>query len=165
MKPPFPLTVSLCLLLVGVALACGLAFVVWRSRSPHPSTQTESSLDATELFRRSRAQAAADPALFGIDFGDQVRVRAASETTAAGIAGLEGSVLGFTRPSVTNVDVIGGAPHDRALVVDLGAPHGQRWLRPDLLVLLHHNPGQEGTSNGTRVTRRQDGGWDVSNAE
>jgi hypothetical protein len=152
---PFPFAASTYVVLVGIALAGGLAFAVWRSRSPHSSTKAESSLDATELLRRSRAQAAADPALLGIDFGDQVRVREASETTAAGIAGLEGSVLGFTRPSVTNVDVIGGAPNDRALVVDLGAPHGQRWFRPDLLILLHQNPGAVVTFDDTRGTRRQ----------
>jgi len=98
-----------------------------------------------------------------IQFGDQVQVRSTPETAAAGLAGLEGTVYGFTTPSVTGVKVIGGAPEDLALVVGFGESRGQHWLRPDLLVVLHHNAGAVTGIIGSqrRAVRLADGSWDV----
>jgi hypothetical protein len=97
-----------------------------------------------------------------IGFGDQVRVLATGETEVAGIAGLEGEVHGLTTPSVSGVEVVGGAPDDSALHVYFGGKPEGRWIRPDLLELLHHNAGAEMTVQGSRVkfVRRADGGWD-----
>ncbi|MEO8752620.1 MAG: hypothetical protein ABI624_08075 [Casimicrobiaceae bacterium] len=52
-------------------------------------------------------------------FGDRVRVKESPETIAAGIAGMEGDVRGFTTPSITGITVIGGAPDDQAINVFL----------------------------------------------
>jgi hypothetical protein len=95
-------------------------------------------------------------------FGDQVRVRSTAETLAAGVAGLEGEVHGFTTPSVTGVEVIGSPADDHALHVWFGDDREGRWFHPDLLELLHHNVGMEIKVKGSSVksVRNAAGGWD-----
>jgi hypothetical protein len=96
-----------------------------------------------------------------IAFGDRVRVCKAPETTALGIAGLEGDLYGFTTPSVTGVVVVGDAPDDYALYVFFRERKEGFWFRPDLLELLHHNPGSVATIKGSpaRYVRQSDGTW------
>ena len=48
--------------------------------------------------------------LTAFGFGDRVQIRQSPETVAAGVAALEGEIYGFTTPSTTGVEVIGGAP-------------------------------------------------------
>jgi hypothetical protein len=93
-------------------------------------------------------------------FGDRVRIKSTPETIAAGLAGLEADVNGFTTPSVTNVEVIGGAPDDCAINVSPLAGGDTYWLRPDLLEVLHHNPGMELKVGNMKAVRRADGTWD-----
>ena len=50
-------------------------------------------------------------------FGDRVRIKETPETRASGVAGLEGDVYGFTTPSVTAIEVVGGSPDDFAINV------------------------------------------------
>jgi hypothetical protein len=50
-------------------------------------------------------------------FGDHVRIRATAETECRGLAGREGTVFGFTTPSLTRVEVIGLPAEDFALNV------------------------------------------------
>jgi hypothetical protein len=92
-------------------------------------------------------------------FGDRVRIKQSPETTAAGVAGLEGDVYGFTTPSVTGVDVIGGAPDDYAINVSLNTLGTDRWFRPDLVEFLHYNVGTEMTAGNVRAVRQADGSW------
>lgn len=92
-------------------------------------------------------------------FGDRVRILASPETIAAGVAGLEGDVYGFTTPSMTGVDVIGGAPDDYALNVNLELKDEAFWFRPDLVELLHHNAGIEVNACGIKAVRQADGTW------
>jgi hypothetical protein len=99
-----------------------------------------------------------------IKFGDRVLVLATSETVSAGVAGLAGDVYGFTTPSLTGVDVIGGAPEDYALNVNLDSKGEAFWFRPDLLELLHRNAGLEISVGGITTIRQADGRWgDASN--
>jgi hypothetical protein len=92
-------------------------------------------------------------------FGDRVRIRASSETVAAGVAGLEGEIYGFTTPSTTGVQVIGGAPDDYALNVSLESTDATLWVRPDLVELLHHNAGVEVVVGNMKLIRQTDGSW------
>lgn len=93
------------------------------------------------------------------DFGDRVRVKVTPETTASGVAGLEGDVYGFTTPSSTGMQVIGGAPDDYALNVSIEGHGSDLWFRPDLLEFLHHNPGMEMIAGNVRTVRQADGSW------
>jgi hypothetical protein len=93
------------------------------------------------------------------EFGDRVRIREAPETLAARVAGLEGDIHGFTSPSATGVDVIGGAPDDHALNVNLDAMDEAFWFRPDLVILVHHNAGLEICVGGVTTVRQADGSW------
>ena len=93
------------------------------------------------------------------EFGDRVRILANPDTLVAGVAGLEGEVYGFTTPSATGVDVIGGAPDDYALNVNLDSMDQAFWFRPDLVELLHHNAGLEISAGGIRAIRQGDGSW------
>lgn len=90
---------------------------------------------------------------------DRVLVRDTPETAEIGIAGMEGDVYGFTTPSVTGVEVIGGAPEDFALNVSFKDSKGEFWLRPDLVQLLNHNEGTELRVGGAAFVRESDGSW------
>jgi hypothetical protein len=98
-------------------------------------------------------------------FGDRVRILESPETAAAGLAGLEGDVYGCTTPSMTGVEVIGGAPDDYALNVNLELKNEAFWFRPDLVELLHHNAGLEISAGGAKAIRQADGSWVESPAE
>ncbi len=93
------------------------------------------------------------------DFGDRVRVKESPETRAAGIAGLEGDIYGVTTPSVTNVEVVGGAPDDCAFNVSFESRKETFWIRPDLVEVLHHNAGMEMVVGNIRAVRQPDGNW------
>ena len=91
--------------------------------------------------------------------GDRIRVRQSPETIAAGIAGEEGEIYGFTVPSASGVQAIGGAPDDYALYVSLAATDTSTWLRPDLAEFLDHNPGVNVVVGDRRLIRQADGSW------
>jgi hypothetical protein len=61
-------------------------------------------------------------------FGDTVRVKKTPHTTEAGIAGLEGTVYGFTTPSVTGIAAIGPLADDFAINVHIDALDQDCWL-------------------------------------
>lgn len=92
-------------------------------------------------------------------FGDRVRIKNCPETLAAGVAGLEGDVYGFSTPSSTGVDVIGGAPDDYALNVSIDALEKDLWFRPDLVEFLHYNAGTEMVVGNVKAVRQIDGSW------
>ena len=94
-----------------------------------------------------------------IEFGDHVRIKSSPDTEAAGIAGLEGDVHGFTTPSSTGVEVLGGAPGDYALHVYIEGYEGELWLRPELLEFLDHSAGQEMVIGNHKAIRQADGTW------
>jgi hypothetical protein len=89
---------------------------------------------------------------------DNVQVITSSITEVEGLAGLSGQVYGMTKPSDTNVEVIGGAPEDRAYSIHF--EDGRTiWMNPELLVFVDHAPGTTMTiGNKTRV-RNADGSW------
>jgi hypothetical protein len=97
-----------------------------------------------------------------LEFGDHVRVLESPETRAAGLVGREGVIYGFTTPSVTSVDVVGGAPEDHALNVFFEAESTSIWIRPDLVEFLAFDAGAEMSIDGASVkwVRNAEGGWD-----
>ena len=92
-------------------------------------------------------------------FGDRVRIKQSPETVAAGVAGLEGNVFGFTTPSMTGVEVVGGAPDVQALNVSIDTLGNDLWFRTDLVEFLHHHVGMEMAVGNVRAVRQSDGSW------
>ena len=74
-------------------------------------------------------------------FGDSVRIRTVPATQAASVAGRVGNVAGFTKPSHTNVEVIGEVKNDLAFSVIFENPHAQLWFAPELLEFVNHASG------------------------
>ena len=72
-----------------------------------------------------------------IRFDGPVVVLRSTATVEAGIAGALGTCVGFSEPSSSGVaPVIGGAPKDVALAIDLGEGRSPIWVNPDLLVAV-----------------------------
>ena len=61
---------------------------------------------------------------------DHVRIAETEHTLAAGIAGLDGVVHGFTTPSMTRVDTVGPTPDDFAFNVYVESIDCDFWLDP-----------------------------------
>lgn len=93
-----------------------------------------------------------------IDMFDNVRVIASPLTEEAGLAGLFGQVYGVTTPSDMLVEVLGGAPENRALSI-LFSDERQVWIRPDLVEFVDHAPGTTISLGGKALVRNGDGSW------
>ncbi|MGQ0456530.1 MAG: hypothetical protein ACT4OU_05655 [Hyphomicrobium sp.] len=95
------------------------------------------------------------------DFADTVRVRETTETQGLGLAGLTGSVRGFTTPSVTGIAMIGDPADDYAIAVHIDDRDEDYWFHRDLLELVDHGPGSVITVDGVnkRFIRNADGSW------
>ncbi len=93
-----------------------------------------------------------------ISFGDRVRVREAPETTAVGVAGLVGEVMGETTPSATGVTVIGQSG-DFAINVVFEGNQNTYWFAEELLELVDHSPGMEIAIGDKRWVRSENGDW------
>jgi len=98
--------------------------------------------------------------LVSFSFADNVRIRSAPETEAAGIAGLEGEVFGWTTPSVTGVDVVGDAPDDFAINVFIAEKNEVFWLRPELIELVDIGVGTTMTVGGLSFVKTEAGEWE-----
>jgi hypothetical protein len=91
-------------------------------------------------------------------FCDNVVIRSTPETEAAGVAGRTGSVSGFTTPSVTGVEVVGGTAEDYALAV-MFDDNTYTWFREDLVEFVDHGVGTEIRIGGMKAVRAADGSW------
>jgi hypothetical protein len=92
------------------------------------------------------------------DLGDIVEIAASPDTVEAGFAGRRGTCYGFTTPSVTGVDVIGGDGGDFALSV--GFDDGTSgWFHPSLVSFVSVNAGQIAIVGDKRFVRAADGRW------
>ncbi len=93
-------------------------------------------------------------------FGDNVRIRSTPETERLSLAGRQGTVSGFTTPSVTGVEVIGSPPEDYALAVMFeDAPVQDAWFAADLVEFIDHAPGTEIRVGNIKAVRNADGTW------
>jgi hypothetical protein len=93
-------------------------------------------------------------------FGDNVVIRSTTETEAAGLAAKTGSVCGFTTPSVTGVQVVGGRGEDFALNIifdDESLP--ATWFAEDLVEFRDHAVGMEIRIGSMKAVRAEDGSW------
>ena len=94
-----------------------------------------------------------------ITFGDNVRVVSTPLTVSLGLAGLTGQVYGETTPSVTRVEVVGGAAADYAINVQLNGREETVWFAPELLEFVDHAPGTEIVIGNKRMVRTASGEW------
>ena len=85
--------------------------------------------------------------------------KATPETIVVGVAGLEGDLFGWTTPSETGVEVVGGAPDDVAVFVDVDRRPGEFWIRPDLIVLVDENIGGEIRLGSRTFVKQPDREW------
>lgn len=81
-------------------------------------------------------------------FGDKVQVRPTEEATAAGVAGLAGEIIGFTRRAGTSVTAIGALAGDYAFNVSFQEVEGAYWFAEDQLELRERAPGANGDKEG-----------------
>ena len=94
-----------------------------------------------------------------IAFGDTLRVASTPLTASLGLAGLTGQVYGETTPSVTGVEVIGGAAADYAFNLQLDGRDESLWFAPELLEFVDHAAGTEIVIGDKRLVRSASGEW------
>jgi hypothetical protein len=94
-----------------------------------------------------------------LEMGDTVRIRRSHETATLGLAGLTGTVYGFTTPSVTKPEVIGEAPGDLAFNVHLSERDEELWFNPDCLEFVDHGGGMTASISGKDFVRTAGGEW------
>jgi hypothetical protein len=94
-----------------------------------------------------------------VSFGDRVRIVRDPATEAAGFAGRLGVVYGWTTPSVTSVDVVGGPDAEAAYNVGFEDEGVDAWFAARLVELVDHSPGLEITIGNRRLVRDESGAW------
>ena len=99
------------------------------------------------------------PASMSFGFADNVQIRSSPATEEAGVAGLAGEVYGWTTPSVTGVDVIGGAPDDTAMNVFVSEREENYWLNPELVELVDVGAGATMTIGSKSFIKTEKGDW------
>jgi hypothetical protein len=85
-------------------------------------------------------------------FGDKVRINETSHTAKVGIAGLFGTVHGFTTPSLTGVTPVGPLAEDFAFNVYIEALENGFWLDPGSIEFVSR-PQQMDFSVGGKTIR------------
>lgn len=94
-----------------------------------------------------------------IEFGDKVKFVDNETTRKAGIAAKEGTCLGFTTPSLTNIEFIGETEIDYAISIELSDTKEIIWTIQGLVEFISHSEGQVIEIGNKRATRRADGSW------
>jgi hypothetical protein len=94
-----------------------------------------------------------------IEFGDKVKFVDNEITRKAQVAMQEGTCLGFTTPSVTNINYIGKTEIDYAISIELNDTKEIVWTTQDLVEFISHGEGQVIEIGNKRATRRADGSW------
>jgi hypothetical protein len=89
-------------------------------------------------------------------FGDNVRIKVTPDTLREGIAGLEGTVYGFTTPSSTAIEAVGQLTDDFALNVHIDDLDKAFWLDPSNIELVSRPETMEFSIAGKtiRVTQK-----------
>ena len=94
-----------------------------------------------------------------IEFGDKIKFVDNEITRQAGIALKEGTCLGFTTPSITNIEFIGNTEIDYALSIEIFDTNETIWVTQDLITFIDHGEGQIIEIGNKKATRRADGSW------
>jgi hypothetical protein len=94
-------------------------------------------------------------------FGDRVRIKTASVTETAGLAGKVGIVYGQTVPSSSGVkDIIGVDGRDYAINVFFENDKKSHWFASSLIEFVDHAPGTTISLKGAPTyLRTKDGSW------
>ncbi len=109
--------------------------------------------------RHLRVAASAINRTMIIEFGDKVKFVDNETTRKAQVAMKEGTCLGFTTPSVTNINYIGKTEIDYAISIELNDTKEIVWTTQDLVEFISHGEGQVIEIGNKRATRRADGSW------
>ncbi len=94
-----------------------------------------------------------------IEFGDKVKFVDNTTTRAAGVANKEGTCLGYTTPSITDIKFIGSTEIDYAISIELNDTKEIIWSTQDLVEFISHGEGQVIEICNRKATRRADGSW------
>lgn len=94
-----------------------------------------------------------------IEFGDKVKFVDNEVTRKAGLASMEGTCVGWTTPSVTDIEFIGKTEADYAISIELETTKEIIWTTQDLVEFISHGEGQVIEIGNRRATRRADGSW------
>ncbi len=97
-----------------------------------------------------------------ISFGDTVRVLSTPITESIGLAGIEGTVYGHSKPSASGVTpVIGDDKNDYAINVYFEELKLSHWFVEELLEFVDLNAGMEFRLDGvsTRFVKTDKGDW------
>lgn len=94
-----------------------------------------------------------------IEFGDHIRFVDNETTRIAGVALKEGICMGYTTPSITNIDFLGETEIDYAISVELKENATIIWTTQELIEFIDHGEGQVIEIGNKRATRRADGSW------
>ncbi|UKN03492.1 hypothetical protein K6119_08190 [Paracrocinitomix mangrovi] len=94
-----------------------------------------------------------------IEFGDEVKFVDNQTTQNAGVASKTGVCLGFTTPSVSNIEFIGDTTSDYAISVELDETKETIWTTQDLVEFVSHGEGQVIEIGNIKATRMADGSW------
>jgi hypothetical protein len=96
----------------------------------------------------------------GIAFGDSMRIVATPLTESLGFAGRVGTCFGFTTPSVTGVEVVGGRATDLAFNVHFDEDDvDDAWFSPELVESLGPTAGMTASIGEHHFVITQDGQW------
>ena len=93
-----------------------------------------------------------------LGFGDIVRIRHTPDTIQAGIAGLDGTVFGFTAPSASGVAIVGSLADDFAMNVHVDSLDEGFWLDPSAIELLERPETMEFSVAGKKIRVTQKDG-------
>ncbi|MBL0270072.1 MAG: hypothetical protein IPP99_15765 [Chitinophagaceae bacterium] len=94
-----------------------------------------------------------------IEFGDKVKFLDNEITRTAGVAGLNGTCLGYTTPSVTKIAFIGKTQSDYAISIEIEGTDQIIWTTQDLVEFISHGEGMVIEIGNKRATRNADGSW------
>lgn len=96
----------------------------------------------------------------GIAFGDSVRIAATPLTESLGLAGRTGTCFGFTTPSMTGVEVIGGLAADLAFNIHFDEDDVEdAWFSPELVESLGPTAGLTASIGDHDFVITEDGQW------
>jgi len=94
-----------------------------------------------------------------LEFGDKVKFIDNDATRNAGVAEKEGTCMGFTTPSITQIQHLGETEIDFAISIEIEETKELIWTTQDLVKFISHGEGQIFEIGNKRVTRRADGSW------
>ncbi len=101
-----------------------------------------------------------------ISFGDNVRILKTDITDNLGLAGLTGTIFGFTIPSSSGITgVVGSLEEDYAVSVHLDSLGESRWFSTELIEFVSASDVKSMTINGVKLIQDATGEWVVSDTK